>query len=219
MAAGVGEIIQIADPMKQGQRLGGRIKEISGNNIKLDAVLSLNDAIDYTLTLVVPDGETITNPDNTITKRPKLSVHNLISSTQDESEAELRSLATQGGIDVLVTQDGDEIQGQPNVDKLGTTTAVVDGNVDSQVNALWVLEWSDMQAALYKIIAITEVEPLVFQVEAIQYNASKFDYVDNDLPIAIPKDRFTLEAPQAVESLTAKLIYNNGRTQINADWR
>jgi predicted phage tail protein len=219
LAAGVGEIIQIADPLKQGQRLGGRIKEISGNNIKLDAVLNLNDAIDYTLTLVVPDGETVTNPDNTITKRPKLSVHNLISATEDESEAELRSLATQGGIDVLVTQDGDEIEGQTIVDKLGTTTAVVDGNVDSQVNALWVLEWSDMQAALYKIVAITEVDPLVFQVEAIQYNASKFDYVDNDLPIAIPKDRFTLQATQAVVSLTAKLAYNNGRTQINANWQ
>ena len=219
LAAGVGEIIQIADPMKQGQRLGGRIKEISGNNITLDAVLSLNDAIDYTLTLVVPDGETITNPDSTITKRPKLSVHNLISASQDRGNPELRDLAVQNGLDVLVTQGGDVLEGVTIVDSLGTTTAVVDGNVDSQVNALWVLEWSDMQAALYKIIAITEVEPLVFQVEAIQYNASKFDYVDNDLPIAIPKDRFTLEAPQAVESLTAKLIYNNGRTQINADWR
>jgi len=219
LAAGVGEIIQIADPMKQGQRLGGRIKEISGNNIKLDAVLSLNPAIDYTLTLVVPDGETVTNPDGSITKRPKLSVHNLISATQDLANPELRDLALQNATDVLVTQAGDVLEGLTVIDSLGTTTAVVDGNVDTQVNALWVLEWADLQAALYKIVAITEVEPLVFQVEAIQYNASKFDYVDNDLPIAIPKDRFKLEAPQSVVGLSAKLIYNNGRTQISADWQ
>lgn len=218
LAAGVGEIIQIADPMKQGQRLGGRIKEINGNNIKLDAVLNINEAIDYTLTLVIPDGETVTNPDNTITKRPKLSVHNLLSATQDLANPELRDLALQNATDLLVTQAGDVLEGLTVIDSLGTTTAVVDGIVDSQVNALWVLEWSDLQAALYKIIAITEVEPLVFQVEAIQYNASKFGYVDNDLPIAIPKDRFTLTPAEPPTNLTAKLIYNNGRTQISADW-
>ena len=218
LAAGVGEIIQIADPMKQGQRLGGRIKSIDGNNIKLDAVLSLNDAIDYTLTLVVPDGETVTNPDGSITKRPKLSVHNLVSASQDFSNPEFRVFASQDLDDELITQAGDSLGGLVAVDSLGTTTAEVDGIIDTQANALWVLEWSDMQAALYKIVAISEVEPLVFQVEAVQYNASKFDYVDNDLPIAVPKDRFTLEAPQAVAELTAKLVYNNGRTQISADW-
>jgi len=219
LAAGVGEIIQIADPMKQGQRLGGRIKEISGNNIKLDAVLSLNPAIDYTLTLVVPDGETVTNPDGSITKRPKLSVHNLVSSSEDFSNPEFRVFASQDLADELITQAGDSLGGLVAIDSLGTTTAEVDGIIDSQVNALWVLEWSDLQAALYKIVAITEVEPLVFQVEAVQYNASKFDYVDNDLPIAIPKDRFKLEAPQSVVGLSAKLIYNNGRTQVSADWQ
>ncbi len=218
LAAGVGEIIQIADPMKQGQRLGGRIKEIDGNNIRLDAVLSLNDAIDYTLTLVLPDGETVTNPDGTITKRPKLSVHNLVSASEDYAAPEYRLFSTQDETDELITQSGDSLGGLVLIDTLGTTTAVVDGIVDSQVNALWVLEWSDLQAALYKIVAITEVEPLVFQVEAIQYNASKFDYVDNDLPIAIPKDRFTLTPAQAPTGTSAQLIYNNGRAQITATW-
>ena len=218
LAAGVGEIIQIADPLKQGQRLGGRIKEIDGNNIRLDAVLNLNDAIDYTLTLVLPDGETVTNPDGTITRRPKLSVHNLVSASEDYTAPEYRLFSTQDETDELITQSGDSLGGLVLIDTLGTTTAVVDGIPDSQVNALWVLEWSDLQAALYKIIAITEVEPLVFQVEAVQYNASKFDYVDNDLPVAIPKDRFTLTAAQAPTSASAQLIYNNGRTQISATW-
>ena len=218
LAAGVGEVIQIADPLKQGQRLGGRIKEIDGNRIKLDAVLNLNPAIDYTLTLVVPDGETTVNPDGSITKRPKLSVHNLISESEDLGTA-VRNLAVQNAVDILLTQDGDTLEVNTNIDALGTTTAIVDGVVNSQVNALWVLEWSALEAALYKIISVVEVEPLIFQVEAIQYNASKFGYVDNDLPIAIPKDRFTLEAPQAVVNLSATLVYNNGRVQIRADWQ
>ena len=188
LAAGVGEVIQIADPLKQGQRLGGRIREINGNNLKLDAVLNLSGAISYTLTVVVPDGERVTNPDGTFTLRPKLTTHNILSST-----------AADGDHDV-------------------TTTVTVDGSVNSQVNALWVLEWSSLEAALFKIVAVTEVEPLIFQVEAIQYNASKFDYVDNDLPVAIPKDRFKVEAPLEVTSLAAQLIFSNGRTQIQATW-
>jgi predicted phage tail protein len=72
------------------------------------------------------------------------------------------------------------------------TVIRLNGIIDTQVGALWVLEWQNLEAALYKIIAISEVDPLVFQVEAIQYNNSKFGYVDNDLPVAVPKDRFTL---------------------------
>ena len=217
LAASVGEVIQIADPLKQGQRLGGRIKAIDGNSITLDAVLNLNPAINYTLTLVIPDGETITNPDGSITKRPKLSVHNITSSSQDITAPEFVELLTQSG-NTIITQSGFVLGDNISTSSLGTTTAVVDGVVDTQVNALWVLEWSSLQAALFKIVAISEVEPLVFQVEAIQYNASKFDYVDNDLPIAIPKDRFQLSPAKQVESLTAKLVFNNNRTQIKADW-
>jgi predicted phage tail protein len=217
LAASVGEVIKIADPLKQGQRLGGRILAINGNNITIDAVLNLDRNINYTLTLVIPDGETITNPDGSTQTTPRLSTYSIVDYTDTEIGVEEYSLVTQS-LFALTTQDGTIIGGLIATDRPGNTILELNGIVDTQVSALWVLEWNTAQAALYKIIAIAEVDPLVFQVEAIQYNASKYGYVDNDLPIAIPKDRFTLSAPQVVTNLSASLVFNNNRTQISAKW-
>jgi len=186
LAASVGEIIQIADPLKQGQRLGGRVTAIDGNVITLDATLNLDPLISYTLTLVIPDGETVTNPDGSITTQPKVQEINITGSAE-----------------------------APN----GHTCVSCDSIITSQVGALWVLEWNAKTAALYRVISLAEVDPLVYQVEAVQYNASKYGYIDNDLPVAIPKDRFTLQPAQSVTNLTAGLVFRNNRTQIDATWR
>ena len=185
LASSVGEVIQIADPLRQGQRLAGRILSISGNQLTLDAQLTFDPTISYTLSLVIPNGETITNPDGSVVRQPKLQVLNVTSYATVNDR----------------------------------TVVTCDGIVTSQENALWVLEWAAKIASLYRIIAISEVDPLIFQVEALQYNGSKYGYVDNNLPIAIPKDRFTLQAPQVVTNLTAGLFYRNKRVQIEAQWR
>jgi hypothetical protein len=186
LAASVGEIIQIADPLKQGQRLGGRVTSVNANNVTVDAPLTLNPAIAYTLTLVIPDGETTTNPDGTTTTSPKLSTHQIASN--------------------IINADG-------------VSVLLLSGTVNTEPGCLWVLEWAVNTAALYRIVAISEVDPLIFQVEAVQYNASKYEYIDNNLPVAIPRDRFTLQAAQPVTDLTARLVFRNNRTQIDAGWR
>lgn len=188
LAASVGEVIQIADPLKQGQRLGGRVRAIDQgtNTVTLDATLNLDPGNTYTLTLVIPDGETVTNPDGSTVTKPKLQALNVENYSTDAD---------------------------------GYTTIQLNGVIQTQVNALWVLEWQNLEAALYKIIAISEVDPLVFQVEALQYNNSKFGYVDNDLPVAIPKDRFTVTNATAPTNVTAELVFRNNQTQINAYWK
>jgi len=219
LAAGVGEVIQIADPLKQGQRLGGRVREIDTvlNRIVLDAVLTLNPANTYTLTLVVPDGETVTNPDGSITTRPKLQTLNVVDYSSQAGASELRTITAQDD-DEITTQAGDSLIGYIVQDDEAYTVIRCDGVVDTQAGAIWVLEWQDLQAALYKIIAISEVEPLIYQVEALQYNNSKFDYVDNDLPVVVPKDRFTLTGAKVPTNVTAELIFRNNQAQINATW-
>lgn len=185
LASSVGEIIQIADPLRQGQRLAGRVLGISGNQLTLDTQLTLNPLISYTLSLVIPDGETVTNPDGSVVTQPKLQVLNVVSySTVND-----RTVVTCSGI------------------------------VTTQAGALWVLEWSALNAALYRIVSIAETDQLIFEVQAIQYNDSKYGYIDNNLPIAIPKDRFTLQSPQVVTNLSAALVYRNKRVQIEAQWR
>jgi predicted phage tail protein len=217
LAASVGEVIQIADPLKQGQRLGGRLVEVDGNRLVLDAVLSLNPAVSYTLTLVIPDGETVTNPDGSTTTAPKLQVVNIVDFTTLAGATDLRTFLTQAE-DTLITQSGDTLTGFIAEEDNGRTVVFCDGIITTQTGALWVLEWNNLQAALYKVIAIAEVDPLIFQIEAVQYNDSKYGYVDNDLPIAVPRDRFTLSGPQVPTNLSAELVFRNNQTQINASW-
>jgi len=218
LAAGVGEVIQIADPLKQGQRLGGRITAINGNVVTLDAVLNLDPNIAYTLTFVIPDGETTTNPDGSTTTRPKLQVTNLVSFAGSGSQITEQNLVSQD-VDPLMTQSLDFIMARVVSADDTNTQIEVSSVIDSQVGSLWVLEWSAMQAALYKIISVAEVEPLVYQVEAVQYNDSKFEYVDNSLPVAVPKDRFTISKATVPTEVVAELEFSNGQTSIRANWK
>jgi predicted phage tail protein len=218
LAAGVGEVIQVADPLKQGQRLGGRITEVNGNDIVIDASLTLSESIEYTLTLVIPDGETITNPDGTTVTRPKLQVYNVVSSQTAGFEISEANLTSQDE-DPLLTQNSDNLIARIISSDASKTRIHLDSLVDTQVGSLWVLEWSAMQAALYKVISVAEIEPLIYQVDAVQYNNSKFAYVDNDLPIAVPKDRFKLRAVEKPTDLEAALVYSNGQTSIVANWK
>jgi predicted phage tail protein len=218
LAAGVGEVIQVADPLKQGQRLGGRVTEVNGNDIVIDATLNLSDSIEYTLTLVIPDGETVTNPDGTTVTRPKLQVYNLVS-FQNAGFETIDAKLTSQGEDPLLTQNADFLVATIINSDASRTRIRLDSLVDTQVGSIWVLEWSAMQAALYKVISVAEIEPLIYQVDAVQYNNSKFAYVDNDLPIAVPKDRFKLRAVEEPTDLEAALVYSNGQTSINANWK
>ena len=219
LAAGVGEVIQIADPLKQGQRLGGRIVAIDDNVVTLDAVLTLVDGIAYTLTVVVPDGETIVNPDGTTTTRPKLQVFNVEGSGEVNSNFEEGKIERQQTTDDLLTQGGLNLIARISTVESTNTKVILNSSVISQVGALWVLEWSAMQAATYRIVSVAETEPLIYQVEAIQYNASKYGFVDNDLPVAIPKDRFQLRPVTPPTDLDADLEYSNGQTSIKASWK
>ena len=219
LAAGVGEVIQIADPLKQGQRLGGRIVAIDGNTVTLDAVLALVDGRPYTLTLVIPDGETLTNGDGTKTTRPKLQVFSVVSSTDVNNEIAERRIQRQSTTDNLLTQSDNNLVARIVTSDAKNTKLELNASVNSQIGALWVLEWSAMQAATYRIVSIAETEPLIYQVEAIQYNLSKYGYVDNDLPVAIPKDRFQLRQITPPTSLDADLEFSNGQTSIKASWK
>jgi len=218
IAAGVGEIIKIADPLKQGQRLGGRIVAVDGNFITVDAVLTLSPGTDYTLTVVIPEGETVVNNDGSTKVNPKLEVLTVVDSAASGFNISNVNIATQDSSEIL-TQASDNLIVRLIDSDETTTTFEVSSAVATQNGALWVLEWTSMKAATYRIISISEVESLIYQVEAIQYNSSKYGYVDNDLPVAIPKDRFTVQPVGVPTNVSGVLQYSNGQTSIQASWR
>lgn len=215
LAAGVGEVIQIADPLRQGQRIGGRIKAINGNSITLDTVLELNPAISYTATLVSRAGTVTINGDGTTSQTPKLTSHNVLRFFNEEISGEFE-LYTQTS-HPIVTQNFAVLQAKMSIGT-GNTVLVLDDIVDSEVGSIWVLEWQDLKPSLYRILSISEASPLVFTVDAIPYNASAYGYIDNSLPVALPKDRFTIRDANPPTDLSAKLDYRNGRVRIFAKW-
>lgn len=219
IAAGVGEIIKIADPLKQGQRLGGRIVAVDGNFITVDAVLTLSPGTDYTLTVVIPEGETVTNNDGSTKVNPKLEVLTVVRSSDIGFQTFDEGNVLTENSNEVITQSADNLIARFASSDATTTKFEVSSAVPTQNGSLWVLEWSSMKAATYRIISISEVEPLIYQVEAIQYNSSKYGYVDNDLPVAIPKDRFTLQPVGEPTNVSGILEYSNGQTSIQASWR
>ena len=216
LASSVGDLIQIADPLKQGRRLGGRVVEVTDTSILLDTTLSLNPAISYTLTLVIPDGETTIRPDGSTVTSPKLQRLAVISYTDIGNATDIADLITQNYA-IIITQSADVIEGATNLDS-GRTQVIVHSSVLTTPGTIWMLEWNELTPALYRIIGISEPEALVYQIQAVQSNQSKFAYVDNDLPVVIPKDRFTIRDCNPPTNLTAYLTYRNGRVQIFADW-
>ncbi len=187
LACSVGEIIQIADPLRQGQRLGGRVKNIHQNKVTLDAELNLvNFSTNlYKLFLVRAGGELLTQPDGTVSNEPRLDP-----------------------LDVTAAE---------NID--GRAVLTVTGNPKvSAEGCIWVLEWESLQAAEYRIVSIVESSPMIYSVEAITHNESKYDVIDdNQLPV-IPKDRFKIGPPSKVTNLSAKLVYRNGQVRIASTW-
>ena len=218
IAAGVGEIIKIADPLKQGQRLGGRVLSVNGNLVTIDAVLNLVEGISYKLSVVIPEGIKTINPDQSITTSPKIHEVNILGTTNTGAVTDQGFLQTQSSDD-LITQSDDNLFVDFENTASVTTTIEVDSSVATARGALWVLEWDSLKAATYRIISVSEVSSLEYQVEAIKYNSSKYGYVDNDLPVAIPKDRFTLQPVGQPGNVSGSLEFSNGQTSILASWR
>jgi hypothetical protein len=69
--------------------VGGRVLEVDGDTVVLDAALTLDPAITYTLTLVVPDGITKINKDGTRTTRPRLKVFDITGHQTTDSTTEV----------------------------------------------------------------------------------------------------------------------------------
>jgi Putative phage tail protein len=185
LAASVGELIKISDPTKQGRRLAGRLRSVNLNKLVLDAALTLAGGITYTVTLVLPNGQTVTNPDGTTTTTPALQQYTVV--------------------DIDTTPDG-------------YTELTIVNPTQAQAGSIWVIEWQDQKAQLYRILSISEYEPGKFQITAQQSNQSKYNYIDNDLPVVIPKDRFTVRDTDPPTDLKAQLVYRNGRVNIQAAW-
>jgi hypothetical protein len=158
-----GMVIEIADPLRAGERRGGRIMAATSTTITLDDDLNITGAAE--LSVILPDG--------TIATRGIQSVSNRV---------------------VTVTN--------------AFTTLPA-------VGSIWVIETTDLATSTWRVVSITEGDQGVFQVTALAYNASKFDYIERDVPLE-RRDVTNLSAqPDAPTNLTVnENLYESGSTVL-----
>jgi hypothetical protein len=103
-------------------------------------------------------------------------------------------------------------------------------------NSVWVYQTSNIQTSTWRVLSVTEQEGAKYAISALAYNASKYDYIERDRPLAqrditdlniIPAAPTNLQATETLYELSgraaAKLIISwqpvVGVNEYRVRWR
>jgi predicted phage tail protein len=72
-----------------------------------------------------------------------------------------------------------------SISSVSSTTITVSSAFSSvpQTNSVWVIENTSVQLQTFRVIGVTEVDGLAYQVTAVAFNSSKYDFVEDDTPL------------------------------------
>ncbi|MCT5792902.1 phage tail protein, partial [Pseudomonas aeruginosa] len=129
-----GKIIAVADPVKSGKQIGGRLSAVDGRALTLDRDVEAR-----------PGDRLLVNLPN--------------------GKAEARSV-------------------QSVVGRVLTVTAAYSETPRPQ--GQWALQSNSLTTQRFRIMSITRPEDNLFEITALQHNASKFDAIDNGARIELP---------------------------------
>lgn len=155
-----GDTIKTSDPLRAGERRGGRIVSATTTAITVDDASGIpTGTVHRVMNVVMPDG--------TLEQRDVSDVTGVVYNF---------SLLTQNG-DTLITQSGDTFLISFLEEAVVTVSSPF--SVAPNPNSVWVLGTSDIQTQTWRVIGVQEQEDGMFGVTAIGYNSSKFDYIEN----------------------------------------
>ena len=149
-----GQIIRIADNMRAGRRIGGRIRSATKNTIEIDAELGIQYGDE--LTVILPSGVAETRK---VSKAyGVLLTADLTTYTVDSTE---------------LTADMISLPGT-------TMTVVVETPFSAapRAQSVWALEAPTLKTQLYTVMSVTEGEGITFDVTAVQHEPGKFSAID-----------------------------------------
>lgn len=150
-----GQIIRIADNMRAGRRIGGRIRSATKNTIEIDAELGIQYGDE--LTVILPSGVAETRK---VSKAyGVLLTADLTTYTVDSTE---------------LTADMISLPGT-------TMTVVVETPFSAapRAQSVWALEAPTLKTQLYTVMSVTEGEGITFDVTAVQHEPGKFSAIDH----------------------------------------
>jgi hypothetical protein len=90
-------------------------------------------------------------------------------------------------------------------------------------NSIWVYETSNIQASTWRVLSVAEQDQTQYQITALAYNASKYDYIERGRPLAqrdITDLNVIPEAPINLQAVEA-LYESNGRvlSKLVVSWQ
>ena len=192
-----GQIISIADPVKAGYRRAGRISSATINSIVIDDKGDISD---------IPT-------DNT----PTLSVV-LSDGTFDKDHA----IAS---VDYVYCVTDYWVTGYTS--DSGTITIEDSFQSVPEANSIWVVESTDLQTSLWRVLGVKEEEDFLYTVEAISHNESKYAHIEQGIALterdttnlnvipAAPTNVQILDVPRYDGTTTKELQYElNGKIAI-----
>ena len=192
-----GQIISIADPVKAGYRRAGRISSATINSIVIDDKGDISD---------IPT-------DNT----PTLSVV-LSDGTFDKDHA----IAS---VDYVYCVTDYWVTGYTS--DSGTITIEDSFQSVPEANSIWVVESTDLQTSLWRVLGVKEEEDFLYTVKAISHNESKYAHIEQGIALterdttnlnvipAAPTNVQILDVPRYDGTTTKELQYElNGKIAI-----
>lgn len=120
------------------------------------------------------------------------------------------NLPTSGGTLSVVMPDG-TVQTRAVGTRVGVLIPVLTPfSTAPNANSIWVYETPDIEASTWRVLSITEEDGISYSISAIAHNASKYDYIERDVPLQ-PRDITNLNViPEAPTNLNAQeLIYED----------
>lgn len=190
--SGLGDVIQVWDPLKQldSEGASGRIIATDGLTLTLDRKFDFVAGQTYTLTCPALRGTDFRLPstDGQIRTRPSL---------------ESARIASTAVVD-------------------GRSVVTLARNVTAQRGALWMLTKATHEKHLWRIVSINEergtTKPLTYRINAVQYRPAKYDYIDENVLVLPPPAVTSIPGTTAIGDLTARLAYTNKSINIRVAW-
>jgi len=171
-----GQIISIADKMKQGVRRGGRINAATTNTITVDNTsdTNLDSSNSPTVSVIMPDGTLSTKTVGSISGA------------------------------VITLSSGEHFQMEDSSGSLVNTAP--------NVNSVWVLQNTTVEATTWRVINVQENENLTFSITAASHNSGKYASIEDGTPL--PVKNFTLitrklPAPENLSATEEIVVINN----------
>ena len=203
-----GMVVDIADPVRAGRRLSGRVKTATTTKIVTDhadgLVTSLAAANNPKLSVILPTGlvEQKDVPVGGIT---------LVGGTETDS---IGRIDLENDVDALLLEDGDRYMQQ------GTTIA--DGaeiDVSSAFSeapaagSVFLFQNDEIQSQQFRVVSVAESGEGIYGVSAVAYNSTIYDAVESDNELTTRDISNLSLIPNAVDSISLnEFLYEEGST-------